>query len=313
MTMKDRKVLSDALQGCYRMQARGDGIAKRRSKAKASAKETSAEAAAAEAVKQMDGPDLTDPKWRFDERVANLVAKGNSKEEAEATVRRVILSKEVDPLPVAKGVTGPLGELVNGQRFFVSGVVGDFLLEGWKLAPGIFDAKGDLRRCPEVRQIVRHRTATRPEQLLKAQLMNAWFEETKVTVLEDFALQNPTAALQSSQAQKEQGGIMAKEKKAKAPKKEKVAAAPKQASLYSVIKSKIDAKLQGQLENKEKNSHGVVVLRVLAASQKALGLDEIITLVKATKLYKTAGNHDHSITRHVHRLAEKGVLKAQEA
>ena len=38
--------------------------------------------------------DFNAPKWRFDERVNNLVKKGRTKEEAEEIVREVILAKE---------------------------------------------------------------------------------------------------------------------------------------------------------------------------------------------------------------------------
>jgi len=38
--------------------------------------------------------DLSDPKWRFDERVKRLVDRGRTKEEAEDIVRTVITTKE---------------------------------------------------------------------------------------------------------------------------------------------------------------------------------------------------------------------------
>lgn len=38
--------------------------------------------------------DFTDPKWRYDERVKRLVARGRTKEEAEEIVKEVILTKE---------------------------------------------------------------------------------------------------------------------------------------------------------------------------------------------------------------------------
>ncbi len=38
--------------------------------------------------------DYNDAKWRFDERVNNLVKKGRTKEEAEEIVRYVIETKE---------------------------------------------------------------------------------------------------------------------------------------------------------------------------------------------------------------------------
>lgn len=38
--------------------------------------------------------DFTDPRWRFEERVVNLVNKGTSREEAERVVRYVIETKE---------------------------------------------------------------------------------------------------------------------------------------------------------------------------------------------------------------------------
>jgi len=38
--------------------------------------------------------DYTDPRWRFDERVKNLMNRGRTKEEAEDIVKVVILTKE---------------------------------------------------------------------------------------------------------------------------------------------------------------------------------------------------------------------------
>ena len=38
--------------------------------------------------------DYTDPRWRFDERVKNLMNRGRTKEEAENIVKTVILTKE---------------------------------------------------------------------------------------------------------------------------------------------------------------------------------------------------------------------------
>lgn len=147
--------------------------------------------------KVMAAVDFNDPKWRFAERVARLVAKGNTKKEAEESVRNVILTKEheleeLEPVPAKKGATVPLIELVNGQRFFVpGGLVGDFLLEGWTLLPGQFEKseKGadDLRKAPVVRQITQRRTASKAEVLLKPATVSAWTEQTRVTVIEDFA------------------------------------------------------------------------------------------------------------------------------
>ena len=38
--------------------------------------------------------DFNDPRWRFDERVKNLMNRGRTKEEAEDIVKVVILTKE---------------------------------------------------------------------------------------------------------------------------------------------------------------------------------------------------------------------------
>jgi hypothetical protein len=40
--------------------------------------------------------DFTDPKWRFEERVANLVNKGRTQQEAEEIVKTVITTKEIE-------------------------------------------------------------------------------------------------------------------------------------------------------------------------------------------------------------------------
>jgi hypothetical protein len=124
---------------------------------------------------------------RKKERVARLVAsKGLTEKEATEIVEAVIATKEAEPGPVPAGATGPLGRLANGQRFFVPGVVGDFLLEGWKLAPGVFDqATDDLKKCPEVRQIAQRRTAAREERLMKAAVMTAWDQKTVATAIDE--------------------------------------------------------------------------------------------------------------------------------
>lgn len=40
--------------------------------------------------------DFVDPKWRFAERVENLIKKGRTREEAEEIVKIVITTKEQD-------------------------------------------------------------------------------------------------------------------------------------------------------------------------------------------------------------------------
>jgi hypothetical protein len=41
--------------------------------------------------------DYTDPKWRFDERVQNLMNRGRTQQEAEQIVKYVIDTKEQEP------------------------------------------------------------------------------------------------------------------------------------------------------------------------------------------------------------------------
>jgi hypothetical protein len=41
--------------------------------------------------------DFNDPCWRYEERVKRLVDRGSTREEAEETVKTVILTKEIAP------------------------------------------------------------------------------------------------------------------------------------------------------------------------------------------------------------------------
>jgi hypothetical protein len=50
--------------------------------------------------------DLTDKKWRFEERVANLIKKGRTREEAERIVQHVIETKEQSVDEFELGVDG---------------------------------------------------------------------------------------------------------------------------------------------------------------------------------------------------------------
>jgi hypothetical protein len=47
--------------------------------------------------------DFADPRWRYDQRVANLVKKGLTKDEAETAVKNVITTKE-GPHDAAEGL-----------------------------------------------------------------------------------------------------------------------------------------------------------------------------------------------------------------
>ena len=218
MTMKDRHVLGRVLEGCYRMQARADIMALRRSGKKVpidSEMETAIEKD--EPKKKANGaaePELPKCVQCLTAGVKFASARHGNKGFCSDECQAAYDKKE--PVPVAKGVKGPLGALVNGQKFFVEGVIGDFLLEGWKFAPGVFvsGSNEDLRKVPTVRQITQRRTSIKPEVLLKPQTMTAWFEETIVTVIEDFSLLSAPKPVVSSTAQPEHGeDEMAKAKK----------------------------------------------------------------------------------------------------
>ncbi len=118
------------------------------------------QAAAAPAVPNTPLTPEERERYNVDDRVDKMMKKHNlSREDAEEVVREVVVTKEMpgdskkakptpepdaEPQPVAKGVTGPLGALLNGQRFYVKGVVGNFILEGWQLAPGVLSAPSAL-------------------------------------------------------------------------------------------------------------------------------------------------------------------------
>jgi hypothetical protein len=52
------------------------------------------------------GINFNDPKWYFEERVKRLMAKGNTREEAEQVVKTVITTKEREPAPIVLPAPG---------------------------------------------------------------------------------------------------------------------------------------------------------------------------------------------------------------
>jgi hypothetical protein len=141
---------------------------------------------------------------------------------------------------------------------------------------------------------------------------------TALKEMEDLTLllKEPEVQSKRSSIQDQTEEVMAAAKKAKAKSNGNGAArrgrAPSNAT-YEVLKTKIDTKLQAQLDNPEKLSHGVVVLRFLAKAKKPLALPEIVEGVKATKQYKTEGTPDGLIAGDVRILAAKGIVKAHSA
>lgn len=183
----------------YKVEERAEKISKRHNIPKEDAEEVVTEVVR---TKEMPGDDKKKAPR------SKAAAKRAQKEEDALNAQHVALEEaapkkkaelDAEPAPVPKGVKGPLGALLNGQRFFVPGAVGDFILQGWALAPGVFDDKGELRRCPKVSQITQRRTATKKEVLLKPALMTGWFEETIVEVIEDFALLTGQVTLNSDE------------------------------------------------------------------------------------------------------------------
>jgi hypothetical protein len=186
-----------------------------------------------------------------------------------------------EPKPIAKGVTGPLGNLVLKQRFSVFGVVGDFMLEGWKLAPGVFDQETkSLRKCPIVSQIVSRRTLTQPERLLKPVIMSAWFEETQATVIEDYvqAIEPKEQKDSPSKGKSRYNSSAAspqEETMSKATKKKNGAATGNGFRAHKVVLS-----VQKMPKDGEAPTQAIKVLEILKSAGKPLSPDELIDKMK---------------------------------
>lgn len=117
--------------------------------------------------------------------------------------------------PPGKGAVAALSALQNGQKFFLAGVVGDFVLDGWAVADGAVD---QVVQVPIVRQINQRRTPTKAEVLGPRTKRPEWCGEIKVTILEDFALQQVSAGVQkegSSNSTDEDTDMASKKKAAK--------------------------------------------------------------------------------------------------
>lgn len=274
-----------------------------------------------------------DPKYRFDERVENLVKKGTPKKDAENNVRWVILQKELPPVVrlAPANTEVELRTLAPGQHFSTdTSDARAAKKNGWPVQPrkGVLVSTSPASCVvlmtgakPETRTIKR-KSGEEITFTSAGQQRTRMAPETVVTALaesENLALlfaDNGVESKSGRSIQDQTGEVMAKAKKAA----KKAASTNGEAkhtryenTTFTLVSSKIDDKLQKQLDNEEKNSHGVVVLRAIKAARKALKLDEIISLVKATKKYKTEGNPDGLIQGDVRILTEKGILNAKEA